>query len=593
MPIPPNTIIEGDALTALERITEESISLVYFDYPFGHSSNDEERRTWLDYISRIVQQARRVLRQDGNIVIHLDSISVIDYRFILSQALQQSANFEIGWHRGRSYGDQVISPRDTLLVYRMSRSSTLNQISIPITENEESRLPLHYDQDGAFRLEDSTSILERPAFTFEWAGHMPPANRSWRFSKAELDSLQAKKLIYFPPNNGRPRIKRYVKNAGTKPVGTEWVDLPALTPISNERIGYPTQKPLILADRLIQLLTNKGDLVLDPFMGTGTTLVAAQQAGRQWIGIDSTSVAFSIVLQRLDDKCGLKAHTDYTVIREVDLLQKPPFLLNYRKVVFNITEIDELQSRIAKLNEITTAVKRLANLKDSESTNEDDIVEQAISLLEKISLLEYQDGPTMESYATTVQSWMDGWEQLEANTKEFLCSAELLYDQMSRFIADDYSPFILQYCKSIENELLCKLFLPYEQDFSRRSSEDTNLSSLINNTTRNDHRTSQICRLIHGTPPTLGQMVKILGFVHARQNSLDDVDRILLDFYSFACAQFNNVIFQPPFRNQIEQINQDFRIKSAHPYLLNIDDANNCRTVIQPCLNALLLEYKG
>ncbi len=91
--------------------------------------------------------------------------------------------------------------------------------------------------------------------------------------------------------------KRYLLKGG-KPLDDVW-DIPAIAPTSKERAGYPTQKPLALLQRIVQLASNPGDLVLDPFCGSGTTLVAAQHLGRRWIGIDSNPQAIAIARRRL------------------------------------------------------------------------------------------------------------------------------------------------------------------------------------------------------------------------------------------------------------------------------------------------------
>jgi site-specific DNA-methyltransferase (adenine-specific) len=114
--------------------------------------------------------------------------------------------------------------------------------------------------------------------------------------KAEEDGL-----IYFPPGGGVPREKRFRDEQEGIPVSSVWIDIPAINAVAQERLGYPTQKPLALLERIISASSNDGDLVLDPFCGCGTTVHAAQKLNRRWIGIDITHLAISLVKRRLID----------------------------------------------------------------------------------------------------------------------------------------------------------------------------------------------------------------------------------------------------------------------------------------------------
>lgn len=108
-------------------------------------------------------------------------------------------------------------------------------------------------------------------------------------------------LIYFPPSGGVPREKRFLEEQEGVPVSSVWTDIPAINAVAQERLGYPTQKPLALLERIISASSNEGDLVLDPFCGCGTTVHAAQKLNRRWIGIDITHLAIGLVKRRLID----------------------------------------------------------------------------------------------------------------------------------------------------------------------------------------------------------------------------------------------------------------------------------------------------
>jgi hypothetical protein len=106
-------------------------------------------------------------------------------------------------------------------------------------------------------------------------------------------------LIYFPPNGGIPREKRFIDEQEGIPISSVWTDIPAINAVAQERLGYPTQKPLALLERILAASSNEGDVVLDPFCGCGTTIHAAQKMNRRWIGIDITHLAIGLIRRRL------------------------------------------------------------------------------------------------------------------------------------------------------------------------------------------------------------------------------------------------------------------------------------------------------
>ena len=140
----------------------------------------------------------------------------------------------------------------------------------------------------------------------EWYGiDVTAKRRHWIRPPAELDKWDKEGLIYWPKTkNGVPRFKRYLSDDGT-PLDNIWTDIPAVGAHSTERLGYPTQKPLTLLERIVKASSSDNDIVLDAFCGCGTALVAAQQLGRQWIGIDISPTACRVMAKRLRDVCKL------------------------------------------------------------------------------------------------------------------------------------------------------------------------------------------------------------------------------------------------------------------------------------------------
>jgi SAM-dependent methyltransferase len=136
-------------------------------------------------------------------------------------------------------------------------------------------------------------------------------------SQDKLDALDAAHAIHWPKKkHGVPRLKRYADKSRGVPLQSVWTDIRPLHNLSAERLGYPTQKPQNLLERIVQASSNPGDVVLDPFCGCGTAIEAAQKLGRKWIGIDITHLALAIVKQRLANSFGFPIFKDIKIVRE-------------------------------------------------------------------------------------------------------------------------------------------------------------------------------------------------------------------------------------------------------------------------------------
>ena len=136
---------------------------------------------------------------------------------------------------------------------------------------------------------------------YEWQGHAYPPN-GWRYSRETMAKLDAEGRVWYPADkNKRPRLKRYLDEMPGTLLGNVWTDISPINSQAAERLGYPTQKPVALLERIINASSNPGDVVLDPFCGCGTAIVAAQKLGRRWLGIDVTPIATSLIQKRLYD----------------------------------------------------------------------------------------------------------------------------------------------------------------------------------------------------------------------------------------------------------------------------------------------------
>jgi site-specific DNA-methyltransferase (adenine-specific) len=163
----------------------------------------------------------------------------------------------------------------------------------------------HTEPDGRrYKHENPTGAgVRRGATGQPWRGIDPTAKgRHWAKPPSELDALDARGGIYWPKKPGAwPYIKLYLDETRGVPLQDVWTDIDVINMQARERLGYPTQKPVALLERIIAASSNPDDVVLDPFCGCGTTVHAAQKLGRRWIGIDVTHLAISLVERRMKD----------------------------------------------------------------------------------------------------------------------------------------------------------------------------------------------------------------------------------------------------------------------------------------------------
>ena len=221
---------------------------------------------------------------------------------------QNNYRSEIIWKRTTTHSDSKrwSANNDTILFYSKTDDFTWNP---PYAAHGEEYVADKYrfddnDGRGAYTLDNMTSPNPRPNMMYEWKGHMWP-DKGWRYSKETMAQLDAEGRIWYPEDKQkRPRLRRYLHEMSGTLMGTTWTDISPINSQARERLGYPTQKPIALLERIIQASSNPGDVVLDPFCGCGTTIDAAEKLGRDWIGIDITQLAITLIKKRLFDAYG-------------------------------------------------------------------------------------------------------------------------------------------------------------------------------------------------------------------------------------------------------------------------------------------------
>jgi DNA modification methylase len=256
-------------------------------------------------------ELRRVLKPDGSLYLHCDP-TASHYLKLVLDAVFGHTNYknEIVWLRSKNpKGSQHASTRfgsatDAILFYTTGNPGFhADLIRTKLTAEQTAEKYPSVDQLGPFAdgpILRSESMGARPNLVYKYKGFTPgPAG--WRMERPLLEALDKKGNLNWTKTGG-PRRKLRPEDDKGDPVGSFWGDIPPLNSQARERLGYPTQKPVALLDRIIQASSKPGDVVLDPFCGCGTSLESAQKNDRHWIGIDVAHYAMTLIEGRLKAK---------------------------------------------------------------------------------------------------------------------------------------------------------------------------------------------------------------------------------------------------------------------------------------------------
>ena len=339
------TIWTADNLDILRGMNSECVDLIYLDPPFNSNQNyaapvgskaagaafkdtwtlsdldvgwmgliaDEQpavysvlqasglahgkgMQSYLSMMAIRLLEMRRVLTDTGSIYLHCDDTAG-QYLKLLMDAVLGSGQFRnsIVWKRFNFHSDAKRFGRvsDALLFYSKTGAYTFNKPRVPFSKAYLDSKFTHEDADGRrFRLDNLNPPGGRGP-VYEYHG----VTKAWRLTQDKMLALEAEGRIYL--ESTIPQLKRYLDELGGQAVHDIWDDIPSINPMAKERVGYPTQKPLALLERIIQASSNPGDVVLDPFCGCATACVAADRLGRRWVGVDLSPKAIELVTQRL------------------------------------------------------------------------------------------------------------------------------------------------------------------------------------------------------------------------------------------------------------------------------------------------------
>lgn len=354
------TIFEGDNLYVLRGLDADTIDLIYLDPPFNSNRtfaaateseaagaafkdswtpNDLDR-AWhgelaekAPYLYHAISTAEfthgtsmkaylimmgirmlemyRILKPTGTLYLHCDD-NASHYLKMMMDGIFGKDNFrnEIVWQRAVTSKGNLKKglARDSDLILRYSKSKNFvwnpDAVTIPYDMqdlDEKTKRQYYYVEPGTGRLVSHTSITAQTQdpdshLTYDVMG----VTRTWRWAESRmLKEIEAGRVVQTRPGNV-PRYKRYLDEQKGKTLNNIWVDIPNLTARNKERIGYPTQKPIALLERIIGASSNPNDMVLDPFCGCATTCIAAERLQRHWIGIDLSPKSFKLATLRLE-----------------------------------------------------------------------------------------------------------------------------------------------------------------------------------------------------------------------------------------------------------------------------------------------------
>jgi DNA modification methylase len=345
----------GDCLQQLTRLPDACVDLIYIDPPFNSNRNYEvfwgetkEKRgfedrhastaAYIDFMRPRCVQLARVLKPTGSFYYHCDWHASHYVKVMLDQIFGENRFInEIVWKRQSAHSDAKQGSKhlgrvhDTIFLYSGNGDYRFNHQYKPYDPAYIEKFYKHVEPETGRRF--SLGDITAPGGAAEAKGNpfyeFLGVERYWRFSKSEMARLYKSGEIVQARPGAVPRQKRYLDTGKGVPIGTVWDDIGPIQSSAGESLGYPTQKPLVLVERILTLSSNKNDIVLDAFCGCGTALVAAQNLERRWIGIDISPTACRVMAKRLVKDCGLIEGKSFVVRdlpRSEEQLRKiPPF----------------------------------------------------------------------------------------------------------------------------------------------------------------------------------------------------------------------------------------------------------------------------
>ncbi len=323
----------------LSDVDVEWVNLIEEKHPALHrvllAAMTNSDKSYLVYMAARLLEMRRILKPTGSIYLHCDP-TMSHYLKLVMDAVFGTSSYanEIVWRRTPAKAlmtKRLPTNHDLILSYQRTDQAIWNSDAAfvpydPVNLDEKTASKYRYkDPDGRiYRLDNLINPnKDRPNLTYEFLG----VTRVWRWTRDRMQAAHAAGLVVQRRPGSVPQLKRYLDDQRGRPMGDVWNDISPINSRAQERIGYPTQKPVALLDRIIRASSNEGDIVLDPFCGCATTLAAADRLKRSWLGIDISPKAAELVVRRITAQQGLWRNIIHRtdIPKRTDIGKLPPY----------------------------------------------------------------------------------------------------------------------------------------------------------------------------------------------------------------------------------------------------------------------------
>ena len=262
---------------------------------------------YLTMMANRLVEMHRILKPTGSIYLHCDPTASHYLKLIMDAVFgHRFFQNEIIWKRTGSHSDAGRYPRvsDTILFYSKSNKFIWNKPRGVYDNTYLQTYYCHIDSHGRRFMYDNLVKPKGSKGYFYYLLDCPPPPNGWRMPEKRAKQWLSEGRIEIPPKGKTPRYKRFADEMEGPVIANVWTDIPPINSQAKDALGYPTQKPEALLERIVQASSNPRDIVFDPFCGCGTTIAVSERLGRKWIGIDITHLAITLMRHRLKDAFG-------------------------------------------------------------------------------------------------------------------------------------------------------------------------------------------------------------------------------------------------------------------------------------------------
>lgn len=330
-----NFVVFGDNLDIMSRLEGESFDLIFLDPPWNINNfiypDQEDEKEYQEFIFKVIQQCHRLLKSTGNLVVYSNPSLNVNFHDLIRPIFNFS-NFkaEIIIPRKKiNFSKDFSHNHETVLFYSKSNLSNF----FPYIDRSEKEIETTYplEENGhRYRLEPLSTIGKNAKFNFEWNGFPLPEGRVWRYSQKKLDQLEKENKIFYKKDLVLPRLKRFYK-CSQKMMDSVWTDIEPYYNDPGTKNYSPSQKML---KRIIEISSQKGATILDPFTGRGVSGIVSQEIKRKWVGIEKTKDFY------LNSSVEYKKFTLENFVKENAIVWD-----DY--IPYNLSEVEILKQRIS------------------------------------------------------------------------------------------------------------------------------------------------------------------------------------------------------------------------------------------------------